>query len=114
MNRIQNHHSKLWFAGINRNWKLANFEVHEILETLDDIKKYQADRVESKSIVIIQPAIDSMILSIKNKNLHSFKKKYLHLTNACNRCHKATQFEFNIVKVPAKQVFDNQEFNIKK
>lgn len=35
---IQEHHAKLWFAGINKNWQLANFEVHEIGETLDDVK----------------------------------------------------------------------------
>lgn len=28
MSGIQAHHSKLWFAGQNENWKLADFEVH--------------------------------------------------------------------------------------
>ena len=34
---IQMHHGKLWFAGKNGNWELANFELGEIRETLDDI-----------------------------------------------------------------------------
>src|SRR5437588_7093357 len=50
---IQEHHAKLWFAGINNNWELADFEVHEIGETLDDIKQYCTDRPEIKSIGII-------------------------------------------------------------
>src|ERR1700747_1670747 len=47
---IQEHHAKLWFAGINKNWALADFEVHEIGETVDDIKQYCTDRPEVKSI----------------------------------------------------------------
>src|SRR5579863_10190693 len=50
---IQEHHAKLWFAGTNNNWELADFEVHEIGETLDDIKLYCTDRPEVKSIGII-------------------------------------------------------------
>ncbi|MEO6833090.1 MAG: hypothetical protein ABI378_11270, partial [Chitinophagaceae bacterium] len=33
MSGIQVHHNKLWFAGKNQNWALADFEIHEILET---------------------------------------------------------------------------------
>ena len=29
MSNIQAHHAKLWFAGQNHNWKLADFEIHE-------------------------------------------------------------------------------------
>ncbi|MCX8473559.1 MAG: hypothetical protein ORN85_07915 [Sediminibacterium sp.] len=39
MSAIQAHHAKLWFAGQNKNWKLADFEVHEIMENFDAIKK---------------------------------------------------------------------------
>ena len=35
MSGIQAHHSKLWFAGQNQNWKLADFEVHEIMEAVN-------------------------------------------------------------------------------
>jgi hypothetical protein len=31
MNGIQAHQAKLWYAGKNQNWKLANFEVEEII-----------------------------------------------------------------------------------
>lgn len=30
MSSIQVHHNKLWFAGQNQNWKLADFEVHVV------------------------------------------------------------------------------------
>ncbi len=53
MSGIQVHHSKLWFAGINNDWKLADFEMGEIKEALDDIQKYNIDRPEVKSIGMI-------------------------------------------------------------
>ena len=48
MGSIQVHHNKLWFAGVNANWKLAAFEIHEIQETLEQITKFQQEREESR------------------------------------------------------------------
>lgn len=56
MSSIQVHHNKLWFAGENQNWKLADFEINEIQESLDDIKKYCTDRPEIQSLPMIDPA----------------------------------------------------------
>ncbi len=110
MSGVQNHHSKLWFAGINKNWKLADFEVHEIIELLDDVKKYQSARKESENIEMINPVLDSLRSTVKNKDLNLFKDTYKRLTNTCNDCHKITEFEFNIVKVPTRPAFSNQKF----
>ena len=32
MGGIQTHHAKLWYAGINDNWKLAQYEIDELKE----------------------------------------------------------------------------------
>ena len=114
MSGVQIHHSKLWFAGINENWKLADFEIHEINELLDDIKKYQGRREESKDIDMIKPALESMRKAIKKNSVRDFKTNYENLTKVCNDCHKITKFEYNIVKVPSQPVFDNQAFRVKK
>jgi len=53
MSSIQVHHNKLWFAGQNDNWKLAEFEVNEIKETVEAIEKYQTEREESKKKIIV-------------------------------------------------------------
>src|SRR6201996_6023750 len=73
---IQEHHAKLWFAGINKNWELADFEVHEIGETIDDMKQYCTDRPEVKSIGIIDPAINNIKFAIKQKDMDAFKKSF--------------------------------------
>lgn len=112
MSSIQIHHNKLWFAGINQNWKLADFEIHEIMENIDAIKKYQKERKESEEIDMIEPALDSVNAAIKQKNPVAFKSSYILLTNTCNSCHRATDFEFNVVKIPDNPPFSNQDFKL--
>lgn len=110
MSGIQVHHAKLYFAGKNQNWKLADFEMGEIKEAVDDIKKYCTDRPEVKSLPILYPALDSVNNAIKAKSLQSFETSFLFLTNSCNSCHKNTHHEFNVIKVPDTPPFNNQDF----
>jgi len=110
MSGIQTHHSKLWFAGQYKNWKLAAFEVHEIMESIKGIQKFQTERKESKMIGMMNPALDSINNAIQNKNSALFKSSYTLLTKSCNKCHQASEFEFNIVKIPDSSPFSNQDF----
>jgi len=110
MSGIQTHHAKLWFAGINQNWPLADFEVNEIKESVEDIQKFCSDRPEVKSIGMISPAIDSVSNAIQQKNLQLFTNNFTILTNTCNSCHKATEHAFNVVTIPAGPPVTNQDF----
>lgn len=111
MSGIQVHHAKLWFAGINNNWALADFEIHEIMEAIEGIKTYQQERPESKELGMIEPALDSVNTAIENKNPEQFKSSYALLTNTCNNCHKAVHFEFNVVTIPKAEPVVNQDFS---
>ena len=106
----QMHHAKLWFAGINENWPLANFEAGEIKETFDNAVKYLPERIETKDIPMIYPALDSLQASIKNKDLKKFTGDFKVLTETCNDCHKAVHYQFNVIKVPTSEPVSNQEF----
>ena len=110
MSGIQTHHAKLWFAGQNQNWALADFEVHEIQEALEDLQKFCIDRPEVKKIAMIYPAIDSVSISLQQKNPQLFKSSFVLLTNTCNSCHKATQHGFNVVTIPSSPPVVNQDF----
>jgi hypothetical protein len=107
---IQEHHAKLWFAGINKNWQLADFEVHEIGETLDDVKKYCTDRPEIKSLGIIDPGINAIKTAISKRDMDKFKAGFAELTNDCNTCHKDNQHGFNIITIPTSSPVTNQDF----
>ncbi|MBL0183123.1 MAG: hypothetical protein IPP96_12825 [Chitinophagaceae bacterium] len=114
MSSIQVHHAKLWFAGQNQNWKLADFEVHEMTEAFNNIRQYQSERKESEKIEIINPALDSVNAAIQQKDPALFKSGYVFLTNTCNNCHHAVDFEFNVVKIPEIPPVSNQDFKINK
>jgi len=110
---IQVHHAKIWFAGKNQNWALADFEVGEIKETLEDVKKYCTDRPEIKSLPILYPALDSVNNAIKAKDPERFETSFILLTNSCNSCHQSTHHQFNVIKIPETPPFTNQEFKAK-
>jgi hypothetical protein len=112
MSNIQIHHAKLWFAGQNQNWKLADFETHEIKETLEAIQKYQTERTESQKISMLNPSLDSVNIAIQQKSLSLFNSSFTILTRTCNNCHRATNFEFNVVKIPSTPPFSNQDFKL--
>lgn len=110
MNGIQLHHAKLWFAGINQNWPLADFELHEIGETLDDIRKYNSDRPETKSIGTLEPVLDSLNSDIEQRNTARFRLHFQTLTQTCNECHQNTNHGFNVITEPSSPPFSNQRF----
>jgi hypothetical protein len=110
MSGIQVHHAKLWFAGQNQNWQLADFELHEIMEALDDIKTFNTDRPEIKSLQMIYAPLDSLNKSVQQKNLSSFKSNFTLLTTTCNNCHRDTDHSFNVIRIPDTPPFSNQDF----
>jgi hypothetical protein len=110
MSSIQVHHAKLWFAGLNQNWPLAEFEMQEIEESLEDIQQFCKDRTEIRSIGMISSAIDSVTYSIGQKDPGLFKTSYVLLTAACNNCHQATEHGFNVVTIPSGVPVTNQDF----
>jgi hypothetical protein len=112
MSGIQLHHERLWFAGKNKNWALAGFEINEIREALTDISDYCKDRPETRFLPMISPSLDSLDQSIQQKNSNSFQRYYIALTGTCNSCHQATRHAFNTIKVPGSSPFSDQEFSI--
>jgi len=110
MSGIQVHHAKLWFAGINSNWKLADFEINEIKESVDDIQKFNTDRPEVKSIGMINLAIEGISEAIKKQDAQLFKRNFGVLTNTCNNCHNATDHGFNVIVIPTTPPVSNQQF----
>lgn len=112
MSNIQTHHAKLWFAGTNGNWPLADFEINEIKEALDNIQTFCTDRPESKEIKMIYPSIDSVNQAIKMQSLSRFQRSFLNMTNMCNECHSITSHAFNVITIPDKPPVSNQKFKI--
>lgn len=107
------HHAKLWFAGINENWKLADYEIKEIKENFQTAKDFETDRKETGDLPMIDGSIDSVLAAVQQKNLPAFKNSFQSLTNTCNSCHRSVNFEFNVVSIPTAPPVTNQEFKLK-
>lgn len=110
MGSIQNHHNKLWYAGIHENWELASFEIHELEETFEAIENTYPDRDHTQYIPMIHPGLEAVENAISEQNPETFRSSYLTLTNACNTCHKATQHEFINITIPTAPSFTNQDY----
>jgi hypothetical protein len=113
MGGIQTHHAKLWFAGINANWKLSEYEINEIREMFQIAKEFETDRTEVNNIPMIYGDLDSVSNAIKQQNIKQFQNSFQSLTNTCNICHRTVNFEFNVITIPTSPPVTNQDFKAK-
>jgi hypothetical protein len=114
MMAVQSHHSKLWLAGSARNWELADYQVDELKELLEDIAKrvpdYKGTPVGKMIEAVTMPPISDIESAIKNRDGAKFMAAFDRLTAACNACHEAANRSFIVVQRPATSPFPNQSF----
>ena len=114
MMTVQSHHSKLWLAGSARNWELADYQVDELKELLEDIAKrvpeYKGTPVGKMIEAVTMPPISDIESAIKNRDGAKFMAAFDKLTAACNACHEAANRSFIVVQRPATSSFPNQSF----
>ena len=114
MGAIQLRHAKLWFAGVERNWPLAAYELGEIKEGFEDAAKFQPNfeglpiaemiaRITTHPIERLQSAIDA-------RDPVRFAEAFDDLSNACSSCHRAAGHEFIVIQRPTVPPFTNQRF----
>lgn len=116
MTNLQRHANKLWFAGKNKNWELANFYAHEIEEAMEEIEKREVMEEDiniSKLIPLMgYPAVKKVEESIKQEDIEAFNLEYANLITNCNSCHKAAKYSMIQIKIPDQPVFDNQIYSV--
>ena len=114
----QMRHTKLWLAGEAGNWDLAAYEVKELGEGFDDIVKYHPTHEESPVAPrdaiprMVTAPVEGLRAAIQKKDGQAFIPAFDALTQACNNCHQATNFGFNIVQRPATNPYPNQVFTL--
>ena len=111
---IQPRHIKLYYAGQQKNWTLAAFELNELVGALrrigQTIPKYRNFSVDATVGSIFAPKIQAMNAAIKSGNPAQFNSAYGELTEACNTCHQGMEHEFLVIKVPDAPFFPDQDF----
>lgn len=112
MTGIQLHHAKLWFAGQNNNWPLAAYNASLIQGGFKKIQLYHGDKFEAKAASMIDLPMDSVNGAIRQKDIRSFERAFIFLTNTCNNCHKVTLHAYNLITVPTSLPVSNQDFKV--
>jgi hypothetical protein len=111
---VQSHHTKLWLAGNARNWELADYQVDELKEVLEDIVEripvYKETPVGKLIETSAMPAVGDIEAAIKTRDGKAFASAFDKLTAACNACHEAANRGFIVVQRPAASAFPNQSF----
>jgi hypothetical protein len=59
---------------------------------------------------MIPVPIRDLTAAVEKKDAKAFATAYDSLTMACNNCHQATNFGFNVVQRPATNPYPNQVF----
>lgn len=116
MSLTQMRHLKLWFAGRAENWDLASYETDELEEGFSDVVRYHPTHKGSPAPLsqLVPEFTDGPIAAlrsaIEHRNLVEFSAAYDSLTRACNDCHRAADFSFNVVERPSSNPYSNQRF----
>ena len=114
MMSVQSHHVKLWLAGNARNWELADYQVDELKELLDEIAKrvpkYRDVPVGQMIEAATMPPIGNIEAAIKARDSAKFVAAFDRLTEACNSCHEAANRGVIVIQRPATSSFPNQSF----
>jgi len=114
MSLQQMRHSKLWFAGSAGNWPLADYELDELKEGFDDVRKlfptHEGVRLTPLLDVVAKAAMPDLAKAIAAQDGAKFTAAFDVLTAACNSCHQAAKRAFIVIQRPASQPYGNQSF----
>ena len=116
MGVIQQHHAKLYYAGTKANWPLAEYELSEIQESLDDAMKFypkfkdvQAPLTELIPLMT-KASLAQVGAAIEQKNEKSFVQAFGVLSQSCSNCHAAANHPFVKIQAPSDANLSNQKF----
>jgi hypothetical protein len=115
MTTIQLHIAKLWFASQASNWKLAQYELDELAETMEAAESLHAKRRDVDVSVVLRSVrltqIPLLEQSLVKKNLSVFRDAYSQTLGACNGCHRPAGYEFIHIVTPDREPVTNQQWS---
>ncbi|HUL43913.1 MAG TPA: hypothetical protein VLY03_06110 [Bacteroidota bacterium] len=116
MSGVQLHFGKLYFAGQAENWKLADFELDEITENLDNAALMRPEEHGVKLGGVVDAFKQSQLADLKHavdtRNEKEFHQKYLESMAVCNSCHAATGRPFIVITEPTAPPVSNQRWAV--
>jgi hypothetical protein len=112
MQQVQVRHAQLWFAGEAGNTELAEYQVHELEELIEDIAElhpeYDDRPVAELLEQLLTPALEDVERAIRGEQ--EFAAAFDRLTRQCNDCHAATDRRAIVIQRPRTPPLDNLRY----
>jgi hypothetical protein len=114
---VQPRHVKLAFAGREKNWVFAAYELKQLSDAFDRLSvqwpRWRQQRIVELVETIVRDPLFELDIAIKNKDDAKFAEYYGHLTDACNACHQAALQTPVVIQDPKEAMFPDQDFRPK-
>lgn len=92
-------YQELYWAGTDRNWEYAEYQVEKIKQAIEYGLERRPKRAESAERFLSE-ALPKMDKTVKEKDSIGFLMSYQMLTKQCNACHKDEKVPYFTVDVP--------------
>jgi hypothetical protein len=109
MGATQLRHLKLWYAGKEKNWGLAEYELGQIKESFQDAMTLYPGLPAADMTSMAEPA-SRIGNAMRAKDSAAFARAFGELTAACNACHQAQGYGSIRIRTPTGSPFTNQTF----
>jgi hypothetical protein len=116
MSNMQRYMDKLYFAGTEQNWKLAEFYLHEIHEQVEAIEEAHITEDGLNLSQLAPEHLETQIQSCshvaREHDAGAFLEHYHTLVNQCNACHLTTRHGFIQIRIPDHSMIRNQQYDL--
>lgn len=117
MGYYQRFSHKLWLAGKNKNWELADFYTHELEEVTENLIEgdviHENYNISNLSESMLLPKIEKLEEAIRQQNEVLFLENYELMISSCNLCHNTTKHNFIKITTPNDSTNWNQDFSVR-
>jgi hypothetical protein len=111
---VQPHHIKLWLAGKEGNWTLADYEAREVKSALAKVAKARPNFRNQPVTELVESftgaAFEALDAAVHDRDGAKFADAYAGLNTGCNGCHTALNQPQIVIRVPEQGSYPDQEF----
>jgi hypothetical protein len=111
---VQPRHTKLAFAGQEKNWPYAAYELHELQEAFERSARiwpqWRSVPIAAMITSVTQEPMAALSQAIKAADATQFNAAFQKLTDACNTCHQSADRAVIVIQVPRVSMFPDQDF----
>ena len=115
MNTIARRFSAVWYAGKSGNVELAEYELHELEEVIEDIELLRPveNGVDIYNVLVgvANSQLHDLEVAIKSGDQVAFDEAYEATIEACNSCHRSADHAFIVITKPGAPPVHNRAFH---